>query len=296
MNTSRNYATANATSMVTNIASNASTMATNIVNNVRTNVSNIASGTSNSASNGMFGTVVFYGFIIGILALIVYYFQTIKYYGSEFMDNVKMQWQRVFGEKEENIPEEAKKMMKPSERPGGIPGASDPSLLEKIGEKLPQRAEVFNVSRNIYTFNDASAVCRALGADLATYDQVKEAYEHGADWCNYGWVKGQMAVYPTQKETFEKLQKGPESSRKACGNVGINGGYFDNPELRFGVNCYGMRPSKRATDAISNEIQLPKSADEVEFDKKVQRYRDQLDQMQVLPFSRGFRDGSWGSN
>lgn len=296
MNSSKNNAVVNnANSMVTNIATNASTMATNIVNNVRTNISNIASGASNSASNGMFGTVVFYGFIIGILALIVYYFQTIRFYGREFFDYIKMQYERMFGQNDE-IPEEAKKMMKPSERPGGIPGASDPSLLEKIGEKLPQRSEVFNVSRNIYTYNDASAVCRALGADLATYEQVKEAYDDGADWCNYGWVKGQMAVYPTQKHTYEKLQKGPESSRNACGTVGINGGYFDNPELRFGVNCYGMRPSKRATDAISNEIQLPKSASEVEFDKKVQRFRDQLDQMHVLPFSRGLTDGSWGSN
>ncbi len=228
--------------------------------------------------------------------MIAYYFEYIRQYGSEYFYKIKNYLMDLFGKGDYLVPEEAKKILKPSERPGGMPGASDPSTLEKIGEHLSQRSEVFNVSRNIYTYNDASAVCRSLGADLATYEQVKEAYDHGADWCNYGWVKGQMAVYPTQRETWDKLQKGPDSSKGACGQVGINGGYFDNPELRFGVNCFGAKPSKRETDAISNELQLPKSSEEVEFDKKVQRFRDQLDQVNILPFNRGLTEGSWGSN
>lgn len=290
----------NVISNVSNIASNASAnvynMATNVVSNVKTNVSNIMNSSvgSNSASSGLVGIVMFYGLIIGILALVVYYFNEIKNYGMNLYEYVK--GSIPMRREEDIIPEEAKKMMKPSERPGGIPGASNASLLEKVGEQLPIRKEVFNVSRNIYTYNDASAVCRALDADLATYEQVKEAYDQGADWCNYGWVKGQMAVYPTQKHTYEKLQKGPASMKKACGNVGINGGFFDNPELRFGVNCYGIRPSKRATDAITNDVAIPLSAEEVEFEKKVQRFREQLDDMNVLPFNRGFNEGSWGSN
>jgi hypothetical protein len=273
-------------------------MVSNIATNIKTNVMNIAnsSGSSNSAYNGMVSVVFFYGLIIGLLVVIIYYFQTIKYYSMVYYEMMKEYVNSLLGKREIEVPEEAKKNMKPSERPGGMPGAIDASFLEKVGERLPQRNEVFNVSRNIYTYNDASAVCRALGADLATYEQVKEAYDQGADWCNYGWVKGQMAVYPTQKHTYDKLQQGPASMKNACGNVGINGGFFDNPELRFGVNCYGMRPSKRATDAISNDIALPKSAEEVEFEKKVQRFRDQLDEMNVLPFNRGFGEGKWGSN
>jgi hypothetical protein len=61
--------------------------------------------------------------------------------------------------------------------------------------------EVFNVSKNEFTYYDAEPLCRALGAELATYDQVKEAWSKGADWCNYGWVKGQAAVYPIQEDT-----------------------------------------------------------------------------------------------
>jgi hypothetical protein len=153
---------------------------------------------------------------------------------------------------------------------------------------LPTKGEVFNVSRNIYTYSDASAVCSAFDAELATYEQVKEAYEKGADWCNYGWTKGQMAVYPTQKETYEKLQKGPAEYRTACGQPGVNGGYFDNPDLRYGVNCYGNRPAQNATDELQNSgVDLPPTTEMIEYDKRVQRFREQLGTTTVLPFRKG---------
>jgi hypothetical protein len=149
-------------------------------------------------------------------------------------------------------------------------------------------SEVFNISKNVYTFNDAAAVCAAAGAELATYDQVKEAYDGGADWCNYGWTKGQMALYPTQKATWEKLQKGAPEFRNACGQPGVNGGYFDNPELRFGVNCYGKKPAKKASDELlDSQVSLPQSPAELEFEKQVQKFRDQMDTAAVMPFHKG---------
>jgi hypothetical protein len=177
----------------------------------------------------------------------------------------------------------------PSERTPGLPGAGpDSSLLQSVGSLFPTKGEVFNVSRNIYTYSDASAVCSAFDAELATYDQVQEAQAKGADWCNYGWVKGQMAVYPTQTATYEKLQKGAAEYRNACGKPGVNGGYFDNPELRFGVNCYGQRPAQNATDELhNNSVELPPTTEMIEYDKKVQRFREQLGTTTVLPFRRG---------
>jgi hypothetical protein len=177
----------------------------------------------------------------------------------------------------------------PSERTPGLPGAGpDSSLLQSVGSLFPTKGEVFNVSRNIYTYGDASAVCSAFDAELATYDQVQEAQAKGADWCNYGWIKGQMAVYPTQKATYEKLQKGAAEYRNACGQPGVNGGYFDNPELRFGVNCFGQRPAQNATDELQNNgVELPPTTEMIEYDKKVQRFREQLGTTTVLPFRRG---------
>jgi hypothetical protein len=176
----------------------------------------------------------------------------------------------------------------PKDRPVGMPGAEETGALDSLKSIVPARKEVFNVSRNIYKYADAPAVCAALGAELATYEQVQDAYNAGADWCNYGWTKGQMALYPTQKSTWDKLQKGSPEYRNACGQVGVNGGYFDNPDLAFGVNCYGTKPPKSAMDELlESQVALPPTPAEIEFDKKVQKFRDQMATMTVLPFSKG---------
>ena len=169
----------------------------------------------------------------------------------------------------------------------GIPEPGDSEDQGSIVEKIlpPGNREVYSVSKNTFTYYDAEPLCKALGAELATYDQVKSSWERGADWCNYGWVKGQMAVYPTQKETWDKLQKGPEDQRLACGNPGLNGGYFDNPEMKFGVTCYGSKPSQSAHDSTVTGKGAPRSPGELEFDKKVAHFQSEADTMGILPFN-----------
>ena len=44
---------------------------------------------------------------------------------------------------------------------------------------------------------------------LATYDQLIAAHNKGASRCNYGWSGG-LALFPTQKSVYDKLQEGPE--------------------------------------------------------------------------------------
>jgi hypothetical protein len=235
-----------------------------------------------------------------IFVLLIIYYKTVGYY-------IDFGWKRIWEligmresvklQVEDGINASLKPMdmpptpelPPPNVRTPGLPGAIDSpsSIFNDLSIGGPGK-EVFNVSRNIYTYHDANAVCSAFNSELATYEQVKKAYENGADWCNYGWVKGQMAVFPTQKETYNKLQKGAPEYRNACGNIGINGGYFDNPELRFGVNCYGMKPAKSETDELEESaVQLPASPAEIEYEKKVQKFREQLDTATVLPFRRG---------
>ncbi len=157
-------------------------------------------------------------------------------------------------------------------------------LVEKI---LPNvgAPEVFNISKNTFTYYDAEPLCRALGAELATYDQVKQAWERGADWCNYGWVKGQAAVYPTQKDTWDRIQAGPEEQRNACGVPGLNGGYFDNPEMRFGVNCYGNKPNQSQHDEAKMNQGAPLSPGALEVQKKVAKFRTEAASIGVMPFN-----------
>jgi hypothetical protein len=240
--------------------------------------------------------------IVGFFVVLVIYYKTVGYY-------VEIGWNRLLslitgktqvdlevGDAEAPPVASLKPMDQaptsglgpPGDRAPGLPGASNSSFLPSLGSLLPTKGEVFNVSRNIYTYSDASAVCSAFDAELATYEQVKEAYEKGAEWCNYGWTKGQMAVYPTQKETYEKLQKGPAEYRTACGQPGVNGGYFDNPDLRYGVNCFGHRPAQNATDELQNSgVDLPPTTEMIEYDKRVQKFREQLGTTTVLPFRKG---------
>lgn len=142
--------------------------------------------------------------------------------------------------------------------------------------------EVFNVSNNLYTYEDAKAVCTAYGARLATYDEVEEAYNKGGEWCNYGWSQDQLALFPTQKLTWFKLQKNP-AHKNDCGRPGINGGYMENPYIRFGVNCYGKKPEatekdKQEMDA-NKEINVPKTPEEMALDKKVQFWKENADKL-----------------
>jgi len=169
--------------------------------------------------------------------------------------------------------------------PGSADG-SDPNAQAVMEKILPGgKSEVFNVSSNKYTYYDAEPLCKALGAELATYEQVKEAWSKGADWCNYGWVKGQLAVYPTSDETYQKLQSGPEEQRMACGRPGMNGGYFDNPEMRFGVTCVGKKPPQSKSDVLAAAAGAPLSPDALAYDKKVLQFKAEADSMGLLPFN-----------
>lgn len=113
--------------------------------------------------------------------------------------------------------------------------------LRKGGPSTPifGRREVFHIANQDYTFEQARCKCESYNAKLATYDQLVDAYNNGAEWCSYGWSSGQRAYYPTQKCNWQR--KSPEEKLK-CGNPGLNGGFFADPYLKFGVNCYGRKP------------------------------------------------------
>jgi hypothetical protein len=229
---------------------------------------------------------IFYGIIIAlvitIITLISVYWNTIYNYFDKLV-NPEPEPEPTPVPAPAPVPQPVINVINAPPPPSPPPQAS---LVEKV---LPGRREVFNISQNRYTFYDAEPLCKSLGAEIATYDQLKKAYEDGGDWCNYGWTAGQMALYPTQSDTWQKLQAGPEGQRMSCGKVGLNGGYFDNPELRFGVNCYGVKPVQKNHDAslVSNNENYPESPETIEFDKKVAKFSSLVDTIGILPFKKG---------
>lgn len=150
----------------------------------------------------------------------------------------------------------------------------------------PNDKEVFNVGNNIYTYEDAPAVCKALGARLATPEEVEHAWKRGADWCSYGWTEGQQALYPTQKITYDRLQQSKEHAHD-CGVVGVNGGYFENPELQFGVNCYGKKPEPRLEEKeLIGYFPDYTSDKEIRLQERVAELRESIDNMTIMPYNR----------
>jgi len=134
--------------------------------------------------------------------------------------------------------------------------------------------EVFNVGNNMFTYDDAQSVCASYGARLATYDEIESTYNDGGEWCNYGWSEGQAAYFPTQKSTWKTLQKS-ESTKNSCGRPGVNGGYIEDPKLRFGANCFGKKPKPTNTEltAISAGVNIPKTQEDIMLEKKVEFWK-----------------------
>ena len=163
---------------------------------------------------------------------------------------------------------------------GDMYKTQDESAIEKK-IKRDGTKEVYNVGKNVYTYDDAKHICNTLNGKLATYNQVRDAYDNGAEWCNYGWTTGQNALFPVQKDTWENIQTRPEPYRYECGHkYGINGGFFENNELRLGANCYGVKP--KGSVGRNYEISSYNIGNGV--DKSLNQ--EEIDQLGIIPFNK----------
>lgn len=159
-----------------------------------------------------------------------------------------------------------KKAEEPSVLPGGFP---------------IRGSEVFHVADNQFTYDESAAVCAAYGSQLASLEQIIDAYNKGAEWCGYGWSAGGMALYPTQKKTWEELQREIDPGKRTqCGRPGVNGGYMD-PSLKFGVNCYGIKPEGKFTPPAP----VPGTNREA-FNRMVNKFREEIRKFNLSPYSR----------
>jgi len=154
------------------------------------------------------------------------------------------------------------------------------------------KKQVFNIPGNYYNYENAKALCQAYGAKLASYNQIEKSYNDGGEWCNYGWSDGQMALFPTQQQTYDTLQtiKGHEHD---CGRPGINGGYMANPQIKFGVNCYGNKPkiTQEEETLMNISTPYPETAQDLAFQKRVDYWKNKVDEILVSPFNYN----SWGN-
>ena len=104
-----------------------------------------------------------------------------------------------------------------------------------------------------------------------------------------------MALFPTQKTTWDALQK-TKDSKNNCGRPGVNGGFIADSTTRFGVNCYGKKPSATkaelqmlsSTDGGVNSI--PQSPEDQIHEAKIRYMKKNKDQISNL---NGFNRDKW---
>jgi hypothetical protein len=158
---------------------------------------------------------------------------------------------------------------------------------ESVVPEMKIVKEVYNIPDNKYTYDDAKAICQAYGGGLATYKQIESAYNKGAEWCNYGWSDDTMALFPTQKKTWDKLQT-IEGHENDCGRPGVNGGRINNPQARFGVNCYGYKPiiTSAEQDSMLNTPIYPVSMKDKELQRKLEYWKKKVPEILLSPFNK----------
>jgi hypothetical protein len=171
----------------------------------------------------------------------------------------------------------------------------DQSTYQPDASPVPEirfKKQVFNIPGNYYNYDNAKAVCNAYGSELATYDQIEKAYNNGAEWCNYGWSANQLALFPTQKQTYDNLQKIPGHEHD-CGRTGVNGGFIANPNVKFGVNCYGYKPkiTDEEEELMKTASPYPETVKDIAFQKQVDYWKNKVDEILVSPFNYN----SWGA-
>lgn len=230
-------------------------------NKQETNINSDSSGSNNKFGLGILGIIV-----IALLIILV----AINAFQYFFNINITASLNNLFTNKPEvNIVVEQDNIQQTPPVP-----------------EIKFRKQVFNIPGNYYSYNDAKTLCTAYNAELATYQQIENAYKNGAEWCNYGWSDGQMALFPTQQKTFNNLQT-IQGHEHDCGRPGINGGYIANPNVKFGVNCYGNKPkiTQDEEELMKTSSPYPKTMQDIVFQKKVDYWKTKVSEILVSPFN-----------
>jgi hypothetical protein len=160
----------------------------------------------------------------------------------------------------------------------------DISIVQKVDEPDPEpsvpvqpkrygKKQVYHVNGR-FNFADAKTVCKSYNAKLATIEEMMHAYDEGAEWCNYGWSDGHMALYPTQYKSWKSYQE--TGNPEQCGRPGINGGYNNRLFQKLGANCFGKKPPQ-------NGPLPPPPIQQKIVDERVQYWQNQ--NLKVSPFN-----------
>ena len=160
--------------------------------------------------------------------------------------------------------------------------ASAPAPTDIPTPTINTTPQVFNIKNNIYTLDDAPAVCGAFGAKVASIDQLIEAHRSGSDFCNVGWTSDGLAAFPIQYSTWKTLQDNVPEKRNMCGVPGINVVRSD-PNLLYGVNCYGVKPAPKGQEKLKQTVISDK---QLAINAKILEFKKNMNSIGISPFNQ----------
>ncbi len=273
-----------------NIANNNST--NNTFNNAAKNTSTNNSSKKNTSILNKIKTLdvkqilKIIAIIIAIIIIIYIIISVVNYYQKScYLKKSLFKYMISFSDPDPCIEENAPVPAIPKELPPNKNTINIKKMLEK-------KKEVFHIANQDYTYDQAKCKCESYGGRLATKSEVTTAYNNGAHWCSYGWTDKQTAFYPVQQcewdEMTNKNERLPDHEKKFCGLPGLNGGFFPNAQIKFGVNCYGKKPAGELSKA--KDPYCP----EQNFCKMDQNYQaaHKLDTDEIV----GFNNEQWNDN
>ncbi len=91
----------------------------------------------------------------------------------------------------------------------------------------PKETQVYHIFQNAYTFKEAQEECAKRASTLANPNQLQNAYDAGANWCNWGWSTDGDAYMPNRD---------PKCNKK----IGLVNARQVDKSMKIGVNCYGV--------------------------------------------------------
>jgi hypothetical protein len=93
--------------------------------------------------------------------------------------------------------------------------------------KDPKETQVYHIFQNAYTFKEAQEECAKRASTLANPNQLQNAYDAGANWCNWGWSTDGDAYMPNRDTKCNK-------------KIGLINAKKVDKSMKIGVNCYGV--------------------------------------------------------
>jgi hypothetical protein len=276
-----------------------------LTNSITSSSSNSENTNSKSILGIIFGIIYFILFIIIIVLLVQYFFkvditQPIKnmfiYKTSQKPEHeLDVIPDKIIGDEEDADLDAEPTFLKNNKKKEDDDDTDDDdnasknnNMTNKVKSFSPklQFKEVYHIPGNHYSYEESKSVCKALGGELANIKQMEDVYKKGGEWCSYGWSNNQMALFPTQHDHWNKLQtiKGHEND---CGRPGINGGYIANPNVKFGVNCYGYRPKMKPIESklMESAEEYPITEQQIAFNKQVDHWKKRINEIIIAPFN-----------